>query len=262
MADGTDRKTRVLSGDEDFFSDLSEYLEALSSSSRLKILQSIRKRPKDIRELSSEIQTSYENTKKHLDKLVAIGVVKKSPGLSRPTSKGVHPVWEYSLIPGAIDSVIRNLGVFSTLPAFNPGLAARLAGVRATVAREVAGHGAIIVVMGGTDDGRVFMVPETGARIGRADPDAGAAPAAGDVVLSEDYAAVTRVGRPHARITCVRGTWFIEDTGSTGGTSVNGHALAPHTKMALADGCSIALSQGVRGAVLSVMIPPEQGRQE
>jgi hypothetical protein len=32
--------------------------------------------------------------------------------------------------------------------------------------------------------------------------------------------------------------------------------------MALADGCTIALSQGVRGAVLSVMIPPEQGRQE
>ena len=46
-------------------------------------------------------RTSYENTKKHLDKLMSIGVIKKEAGLGAPTSKGIHPVWQYSLVPGA-----------------------------------------------------------------------------------------------------------------------------------------------------------------
>ena len=58
-------------------------------------------------------RTSYENTKKHLDKLMSIGVIKKEAGLGAPTSKGIHPVWQYSLVPGGLESIIRNLGLFS-----------------------------------------------------------------------------------------------------------------------------------------------------
>lgn len=95
-----DSRTLILDTDNDDLQELSEYLDVLSSSTRLKILKAIERSPKDVRQISAAIETSYENTKKHLDKLMSIGVVRKEAGLSRPTAKGVHPVWKYSLVPG------------------------------------------------------------------------------------------------------------------------------------------------------------------
>ena len=108
-------RTIVLEEVPDYYSELSEYLEVLSNSQRLKILKLLEKKPRDVRTIASEINTSYENTKKHLDKLISTGLIKKEVGLGQQTSKGVHPVWKYSLVPGAMEALIRNLGIFSNI---------------------------------------------------------------------------------------------------------------------------------------------------
>jgi Fic family protein len=48
-------------------------------------------KPRDARAISKEIETSYENTKKHLDKLLSIGVIKKDAGSVLRLPKGSTP---------------------------------------------------------------------------------------------------------------------------------------------------------------------------
>ena len=83
--------TIVVEDTAESLDELSEYLDVLSSSARLRIVKFLEKKPRDARAISHEIETSYENTKKHLDKLMSIGVIKKEAGLGAPTSKGIHP---------------------------------------------------------------------------------------------------------------------------------------------------------------------------
>ena len=56
--------TIIVHEDSDSLEELSEYLDVLSSSVRLRILKFLEKKPRDARAISKEIETSYENTKK------------------------------------------------------------------------------------------------------------------------------------------------------------------------------------------------------
>ena len=75
--------------DLDPLAELSEYLDVLSNSTRLRILKCLEKKACSTREISQEVETSYENTKKHLDRLCQIGVIKKEAGITDPHLKGV-----------------------------------------------------------------------------------------------------------------------------------------------------------------------------
>jgi DNA-binding HxlR family transcriptional regulator len=251
MTHDDDARTVILGTDTDDLQELSEYLDVLSSSTRLKILKVIERRPKEVRQISHEIETSYENTKKHLDKLMSIGVVRKEAGLSRPSAKGVHPVWKYSLVPGGLEAITRSLGLFANLnlTLTDAVLAEKLAGVRETFSGEFAGRGPVFILLGGADDGKVFPIVEESVALGRADPDAASRPGQG-IVLSEEYAAVTRISRPHARLTRRQGVWLIEDCGSTGGTFVNGNEVGRGTRRELRDGDLVELAKGAPGATL------------
>ncbi len=270
---GTERENHaetVLGAQElDTLEELSEYLEVLSNSARLRILKLVEQRPRDARSLSHEIGTSYENTKKHLDRLLSIGVIRKDAGLGRQTSKGVHPVWEYSLVPGALEAIIRNLAIFSNtgIASVHAGIRSRLGEVRGRISEEFGGFPAL-VVMGGAEDGRVCLVRGNTLDIGRVDPDSG--PGARErLVLHEEYRAVTRVSRPHARITRQGDLWQITDAGSTGGTFVNGRKLEKGERIRLEDGAMIELAKGPQGARLLFVLSPKfvggsapEGRQE
>lgn len=83
---------------------------------------------------------------------------------------------------------------------------------------------------------------------GRSDPER-------DIVLGEEYAAVTRVSRPHARLTRRADAWLIEDGGSTGGTFVNGTPLDRGKRRELHDGDLIELAKGAPGATLVFVVP-------
>ncbi len=82
-----------------------------------------------------------ENTKKHLDKLLSVGIIKKEAGLGAPTSKGIHPVWEYSIVPGGLEAIIRNLGLFSNTRVQIVGseISRRLEEVKNTLSKELLG---------------------------------------------------------------------------------------------------------------------------
>jgi len=258
MTSDDDSRTLILDIDSDDLQELSEYLDVLSSSTRLKILKVIERTPKDVRQISSEIETSYENTKKHLDKLLSIGVVRKEAGLSRPTSKGIHPVWKYSLVPGGLEAITRSLGLFANLKLTltDAVLAKKLAGVRETFSGEFFGQRPVVILLGGVEDGKVFPIEHDTIAIGRVDPDApGRSDPERDIILSEEYAAVTRVSRPHARLTRRADAWLIEDSGSTGGTFVNGMPLDRGKRRELHDGDLIELAKGAPGATLVFVVP-------
>ncbi len=250
--------TIIVHEESDTLEELSEYLDVLSSSARLRILKFLEKKPHDARAISKEIETSYENTKKHLDKLLSIGVIKKEAGLGAPTSKGIHPVWEYSLVPGGLEAIIRNLGLFSNtrVQVVGSEIARRLDEVKGTLSKEVLGGVPAAIVLGGPDDGKVFLLKHDTVSIGRNDPENTASfRPESDVVLSDGYTAVTRISRPHGKFIRDKGRWYIEDSGSTGGTQLNNHKLEKNTRTPVQDGDLLELAKGVSGVKLLMILP-------
>ncbi len=250
--------TIIIHEDTDSLEELSEYLDVLSSSARLRILKFLEKKPRDARSISREIETSYENTKKHLDKLLSIGVIKKDAGLGAPTSKGIHPVWEYSLVPGGLEAIIRNLGLFSNarFQVVGSEISRRLDEVKGTLSKEVLGNVPAAIVLGGPDDGKVFLLRNDRISIGRIDPEnPGSFRQDQDVVLSDEYTAVTRISRPHGRFLMETGTWYIEDCGSTGGSQLNSRKLEKNDRTEVHDGDLVELAKGISGVRLLMIIP-------
>ena len=250
--------TLIIHEESDSLEELSEYLDVLSSSARLRILKFLEKKPRDARSISKEIETSYENTKKHLDKLLSIGVIKKEAGLGAPTSKGIHPVWQYSLVPGGLEAIIRNLSLFSNtrVNVMGSDISRRLDAVKGTISKEVLGNAPAVIVLGGPDDGKVFPFKDDSVSIGRSDPaNRDAFRPDIDIVFSDGYTAVTRVSRPHGKITKKTNGWFIEDCGSTGGTQVNNKKIEKGVPVALNDGDLIELAKGVSGIRLLMLMP-------
>ncbi len=250
--------TIIIHEESDSLEELSEYLDVLSSSARLRILKFLEKKPRDARSISREIETSYENTKKHLDKLLSIGVIKKEAGLGAPTSKGIHPVWEYSLVPGGLEAIIRNLSLFSNtrVQVMGSEISRRLDEVKSTLNREVLGDVPAVIVLGGSEDAKVFLLKNDFVSIGRI-----ASRTAGrlgeDIVLPESYSAVTRVSKPHGRIVKDKDAWYIEDCGSTGGTHLNNKRIEKNVRTLLHDGDLIELAKGVSGARFLAVLPKD-----
>ncbi|OPX66693.1 MAG: FHA domain protein [Methanoregulaceae archaeon PtaB.Bin009] len=251
-------RTMVLDEVPDYFNELSDYLEVLSNSQRLKILKMLEKKPRDVRTIASEISTSYENTKKHLDKLMGMGLIRKEVGLGQQTSKGVHPVWKYSLVPGAMEAVVRNLGIFSNMRIrmADADLKRRLDEVRHAIEGDITGHHPMLILLGGPEDGKCFLVPDDGVRIGRVDPTKpGPSDCEGDVILAREYTSVSRVSKPHAVFRKEGTKWLIEDRGSTGGTFLNSTPLQKRVPVEVCDGDLIELAKGTSGARLLVILP-------
>lgn len=254
-------RTVVLSEDPEFLAELSEYLGVLSSPVRLKILRAIENRPMEIREIATVIDTSYENTKKHLNKLTAAGIIKKEAGLGRETAKGVHPVWKFSLQPGGLESVITSLGVFSSgaVPVGFGDVASRVRTVKSMLTDGEAPP--MLLLSQGEEDGRVFSLSSDSIALGREDPvNEAMYNVASDIVLPSSYAAVSRVSRPHARLTCVENQWRLEDCGSTGQTHVNGVPLGKGERKPLVEGDIIDLANGA-GSARFVVIGPASAEE-
>jgi pSer/pThr/pTyr-binding forkhead associated (FHA) protein/DNA-binding transcriptional ArsR family regulator len=245
-----EKETVCVSTDPAFLQELSEYLDVLSNPVRLKILKVIEKEPKEISEIASRINTSYANTKKHMDQLVHIGLVKKEAGFGRETAKGIHPVWKFSVAEGSLEMLIKNMGVFSriTIPMGYGEIQGRLESVRAAVLKESGTDFPALHLVEGSSAGKTFIIKKDRVFIGRVDPDTPSKGGSDDVVLPDDYGAVTRITRPHAIISRTGAGWHIEDRGSSGGTYVNTLLIAPMHKTALKNGDIIDLAMGENAA--------------
>jgi hypothetical protein len=212
----------------------------------------------DATSLSRATETSYENTKKHLDRLLSIGVIRKEAGIGRETSKGVHPVWEYSLVPGSLERIVRTLGIFSNLriTGIDRSLDERLIRVKGGVSGTLLGDSPIAVLMGGKEDGRAFTLGTGETRVGRRDPARpDSADPSRDIILGDGYQGVTRVSRPHGVIRVGARVTFA-DCGSTGGSSVNGRRISPGEEVTLRNGDILELGRGEAGARLVLALPP------
>lgn len=231
----SDKETVSVSTDPAFLQELSDYLEVLSNPTRLKILKVIEKDPREISEIASRIETSYANTKKHIDQLVAIGLVKKEAGFGRETVKGIHPVWKFSLVDGGMEILIRNIGVFSSIniPMGYGDIQSRIEPVRKALLDEPGTKGPALHLIEGNTAGRTFLITKDRVSIGRMDPDFPSAAKDGDIALPVEYAAVTRITRPHAVLFRSNNEWLIEDKGSSGGTYVNSQRITPMQKTAI-----------------------------
>ena len=222
----------------------------LSNPVRLRILKVIEREPKEISEIASRIDTSYANTKKHIDQLVRIGLVKKEAGFGRETVKGIHPVWKFSLAEGSLEMLIRNLGVFSrvNIPIGFGGIQEKLESVRAAVAKEPGTNYPALHLLSGSRAGQTFLLKKDHIAVGRSDPDIPSRSGESDIVLPEEYVMVTRITKPHAVISRSAGSWQIEDRGSSGGTYVNTELIAPMHKTGLKDGDLIDCALGKNAA--------------
>lgn len=246
----SDKQTVSVSTDPAFLKELSEYLEVLSNPVRLKILKVIEKEPREISEIASRINTSYANTKKHIDQLVVIGLVKKEAGFGRETVKGIHPVWKFSLVDGGLETLIRNIGVFSSIniPVGYGDLHAQIEPLRKALLEESGQkYPALHLVEGGTA-GKAYLLKKERISIGRIDPDFPSSAKEGDIALPVEYASVTRISKPHAILFKAAEGWFIEDRGSSSGTYVNAGHIAPMSKTPLKNGDVIDLAIGESSA--------------
>ncbi|GAB7016947.1 FHA domain-containing protein [Methanogenium cariaci] len=259
-------ETVVAADDPEYYADLSEYLNALSSPTRLKILKVLEAGPKDIREVAGDIGTSYENTKKHMAKLLNAGVVKKEAGIGRSTSRGALPVWKYSVASGGMETVIRNLGIFSNIDVRIAGgaFAGMVEETRRMVATEYAGDVPLLVMPEETKETVVFPLTDTSIHLGRADaagragadepisptayiPASSGRPDAA-IVLSRRYEGVTRVSKPHGIIRKTASGWTYEDCRSTSGSYINEMPVSVGVEHPLKDGDLLELARGLKGA--------------
>jgi pSer/pThr/pTyr-binding forkhead associated (FHA) protein len=132
----------------------------------------------------------------------------------------------------------------------------RLEEVKNTLSKEVLGNIPTAIVLGGPDDGKVFMLKHDQIRVGRIDPENQAAFSPdNDIVFSDGYTAVTRVSKPHGKFIRSNEGWHIEDCGSMGGTRLNTKRLEKNTSVSIHDGDLIEFSKGVFGVKLLMIIP-------
>ncbi|NLV27803.1 MAG: FHA domain-containing protein [Methanomicrobiales archaeon] len=231
----------------EYLVEMSEYLNALANPVRLQILSSLESRSMELKEIATITRTSYENIRKHMDKLLLAGLVRKDAGMSSETMTGIHPVWKYSLAPGGMEQIITNLSMFSKVPLTitHADLADQLSSIRKEISSQFGVTSPCLYLTSGPDEGKIFSLSGEKISLGRIDPsDASYSQKQKNIVmLSPDYKSVSRISRPHARV-YHKASWEIEDSGSTSGTFINTEPIPPNTRREISDGDIIILGTG------------------
>ena len=227
------------------FEELLAYLQAISNPVRLEIILYIEKNPRSVKEIARYISSNYDNTKKHIDKLMTTGIIKKEEGIGEETSKGSLPVWKYSLIPGGMESVIRSLNSFSNLNLqIVNEMSEEFFGMYGEKSSQETFKPACLCVLGGEDDGRSFHLLSDKVAIGRASPGCELNENSGIIVLSGSYQSVTRIGSSHALVRFCNDGWYLSDLNSTNGSFVNHSPLMHGKEVKLNPGDIIDLGRG------------------
>ena len=253
-----DKETIVIEqeNERDVTIELSRYLDVLGSDVRLKILKLLQLEPADVETISSLLirkfgkVSSRENTKRHVDKLLSIGVIKKQPAI-----RDNRAVINYVLVPGSIEFTMRTLTKVMKLD-LSLDLRSRVTGIRERVSDEFGQSLATVKVLGGVDDGREFLIKKEDIRIGRFDPDnVDKYDRENDIVLSKEYRFVTRVSKPHAKLFFENGQWNIQHCEGRNPTYLWNRKLDKYKKEKLKNADIINLAKGEKGVSLVFHIP-------
>ena len=242
--------------------ELAKYLDVLGSPIRLNILKLLGSEPMDVELVSHWLYkkfnkiSSRENTKRHIDKLLSIGFLVKQPGL-----RNNRAVINYVLVNGSIETAMRTL---NKVIKFDLGFEvnSKVQGVRDKISDHFLDTFAIVKILGGVDDGHDFLLKETEIKIGRVDPDnIDKYNPEIDIVLSDQYRAVTRVGKPHARLLFVNNEWYIELCEGQNPTYLWNKQLEKNKKQRLKDGDIIHLAEGPKGVRLLFLNPKPENKE-
>lgn len=249
--DKQDDRTIISGNDPEFISELADYLDTLSSPVRLHILSFLGIRPRTIRQTAHEIGTSYENTKKHLTRLLSLGIIRKEIGVSQDPINHGQPVFYYSLAPGSLDRLIQNMSVFSSITAgSDPALQHQMMHATRRLNDVFPLTFPSVTLKDGPDAGRVYPLTVDLYRLGREESGWDSLLPGPAVLISESYRSVSRVSGPHAWIIRKGDNWLIRDGESKGGTFLNGRRVSREEPGILSDGAIIELAQGPLGASL------------
>jgi len=236
--------------------ELSEFLDVLGSDVRLKILKLLQSKPVDVETISTLLLRRYsktssrENTKKHIDKLLSVGLIMKQPGI-----RDNRAVINYVIVPGAVETIMRTLSKVMKFD-LNLKLSGKAAGIQRRVLDEFSRSLAYVRVLGGPDDGQEFLLKKDDIKVGRIDPEhMNKYDPENDVVLSESYKAVTRVWRPHAKLTLEKDQWYVEHCEGKNLTYLWNRRLDKHRRLKLKNGDIISLAKGTKGVRLVFLLP-------
>jgi hypothetical protein len=267
LAGTKDRETIVIKQKDapDITVELAGYLDILGSAVRLKILRLLELEPIDVEFISHLLWKRYgktssrENTKKHVDKLLSIGLVMKKPG-----ERDNRAVMNYVMVPGSVETVMRTLRkVMKWDLKFE--LSSKLAGVRERVSEEFSKSFAVVRVLGGVDDRREFILKETDVRVGRVDPEnTNKYDLENDIVLSDDYRLITRASKPHARLFLENGQWYVQHAKGQNPTYLWNERLDENRKRKLKNGDIIHLAEtkGTKSAHLVFILPEAKNKNK
>lgn len=246
----TGKKTISVASDPVFLEELSEYLEVLSNPVRLKIIRFIEHEPKELTVIAEHIGMTYQNAKKHVDRLITAGLVGRAAGFGRETDRGIAPVWKYSLAAGGLENLTKTMGIFSsiTVPLGYNDIRQRILTVRSEIGKTTGLDRPVLYLIGGPAEGQEYILKNDRIAMGREDPDHPFSNSEGAIVLPDEYQAVTRVAKPHAYLVRTITSWEVEDNMSTGGTYVNSRRLEPLKGTTLSNGDVIDLSAGANSA--------------
>jgi len=242
----TDNKGKKFVADPAFLTTMSEYLVCLAHPDRFRILKYIEHEPKEIPDIAGQTGFSEYDIKKHLDCLVAAGLVSREAGLGHESAHGIYLVWKYSVTTGGLEALIRNIGPFARIPGLSqqPEVAARLNAARSAFIGNNNMAGPVLCLIEGIGNCRTYQLGKERIILGRQDPDQPSLEPGGDIELGGDYRAVTRITRPHAVILKTKQGWEIEDNDSTGGTFINSTRISPHASTLLSNGDILDLATG------------------
>jgi DNA-binding transcriptional ArsR family regulator len=242
----SDDESVSVTSDPAFLAELSEYLEILSSPVRIRILTVIEREPLEIAEIALIIDASCADVRKHIETLAGIGLVKKEAGSRIEPAKGAVPFWKFSLVEGGLEMVIRNTCVFSgiSVPAGHDDLQAKIESIRLSILHHTGSSKPALHLVRNGIPVRTCLLIRDYLLLGRVDPEFPSPAKEGDIVLPGEFAAVTRITRPHGVIIRSGNAWYLEDRGSSGGTYINGERIASMQKARIRDGDIIDLSTG------------------
>jgi len=126
--------------------------------------------------------------------------------------------------------------------------------VKNILSKELIGKVPVVFVLDGVEDGKYFTIDGKSARIGRHYSKDTTSDSKDDIVLSNDYAVVTRVNQPHALLMSEGGNWYIEDS-SMNGTYIDNKRLDKYKKVRLKNGDIIELGKGLSSVRLLFALP-------
>lgn len=244
----------------ELISELSEYLDVLSSPVRLHILSFLGKKPRTIRQAAHEIGTSEEDAKKHLLRLLSLGIIRKEMGISQDQVNRGQPVFYYSLEPGSPDRLIMSMRVFSTItaesdPALHHQVQHAIQGLNDVFPLAFPS----LTMRNGPDCGRVYLLTAEIYRIGREESGWDVPGPESVVLINGAYQSVRRISGPHAWLIRRNGTWMIRDGESKGGTFLGGKKVSGEDQIVLTDGAMIELGQDPLGASLVFTMIADEG---